>query len=300
MNRIIAFVVVIVVALLVASSTVFVVDPRHVAVVTGSGDSAPTLDGPGLHLKLPAPLQTATLIDTRVQAFDTLDTDRYTTADKTELLVEPVIRYRVTEPLELFAATRGDLQTLSDRLAVLSRDALSDAFSKYTLSDALAQQQNLAGVARASLKASAAPLGIEVLDVEFTRVDYPAELADAVYKRMSAAREQAAADERERGTAEAQQIRDDAARRQQAVLASAYDEAQQIKGDGDAKAAAIAAQAFNRDPQFYQFYQSMRAYRESFKPNDVIVVDSSNDFFRFMRSPTGEAPPAAAPASRRH
>lgn len=300
MNRIIALVVVIVVAVLVASSSVFVVDPRHVAVVASSGGSSATLADPGIHVKLPPPFQTVTFIDTRIQAFAAPDADRYSTSDKTELLASPVIRYRVTDPLKFFAATKGDAQTLADRLASLSRDALGDAFSKVTLTNALAQQAAIASGARDALRESAAPLGIEVVAVEFTRLDFPPELADAVYKRMSTAREQVAAEERAQGAAEAQQIKDDAARKQQAVLADAYSQAQTIKGEGDGKAAAIAAEAFGRDPQFFQFYQSMRAYRETFKPGDVVVVDSSSDFFRFMRSPNGEAAPAPAAASRRH
>lgn len=298
MNRIVALVVAVVVVVLVASSTVFVVDPRHVAVVASS-NGTPRLANPGLHVKLPPPLQTATLIDTRVQAFELSDADRFTTSDKTELLVTPVVRYRVSDPLKLFSATNGDPQTLSDRLAPLSRDALSAAFSKFTLSDALAQQPKLTQTARDTLRDSAAALGIEVLDVALTRVDYPAEHAEAVFKRMSAAREEAAAQEREQGAAEAQQIKDDAARKKEALLADAYSQAQAIKGEGDGKAAAIAAEAFGRDPQFYQFYQSMLAYRNSFRPGDVIVVDSSSDFFRFMRNAYGDGSQAAPAAPRR-
>ncbi len=299
MNKIIAFVVAFVVVVLVASSAVFVVDPRHVAVVSSSGGSKASLAEPGLHVKLPPPFQTATFLDTRIQAFDAPDADRYTTSDKTELLVNPVVRYRIGEPLKLFAATKGDPQTLADRLASLSRDALSDAFSKVTLTDALAQQEAIAARARDELKTAAAPLGIDVIDIELTRIDYPAELADVVYKRMSAAREQAAADERAKGAAVAQQIKDEAQRKQQGAVAEAYSQAQAIKGDGDGKAAAIAAQAYGRDPDFYRFYQSMQAYRDSFKPGDVVVVDSSSDFFRYMRSPNGEASPAPA-APRKH
>ncbi|MFC5427708.1 protease modulator HflC [Paraburkholderia denitrificans] len=297
MNRIIALAVVVVVAVLVISSSVFVVDPRHVAVIASTGGRTDSLAEPGIHVKLPPPLQTTTFIDTRVQAFAAPDAVRYSTSDKTELLVNPVIRYRVTDPLKFFAATRGDAQTLSERLASLSRDALSGAFSKVTLTNALAQQEAIANGARDTLREAAAPLGIEVVAIEFSRVDYPPELADAVFKRMSAAREQDAANERAQGAAEAQQIKDDAVRRQQGVLADAYSQAQAIKGEGDGKAAAIAAEAFGRDPQFYQFYQSMQAYRETFKPSDVMVVDSSSEFFRFMRGPNGEA--AAAPAAPR-
>jgi membrane protease subunit HflC len=289
MNKIIALVVAVVVVVLVASSAVFMVDPRHVAIISSSGGANATLAGPGLHVKLPPPFQTVTFIDTRIQAFDAPDADRYTTSDKTELLVNPVVRYRISDPLKLFAATKGDAQTLSDRLASLSRDALGDAISKVTLTEALAQQEAIANSARDALRQTAAPLGIDVIAIEFTRVDYPPELAQTVFKRMSAAREQAAAEIREKGAAEAQQIKDDAERKQQGVLADAYAQAQAIKGEGDGRAAAIAAEAFGRDPDFYRFYQSMLAYRESFRPGDVIVVDSSSDFFRFMRGPNGGA-----------
>ncbi|HTH59085.1 MAG TPA: protease modulator HflC [Paraburkholderia sp.] len=300
MNRIVALVAVVVVLLLVASSTVFVVDPRHVAVVSGSSGGSPRLAQSGLHVKLPPPLQTATFIDTRIQSFETPDADRFTTSDKIELLVSPMVRFRVADPLKLFAATSGDPQTLSDRLASLSRDALGAAFGKFTLTDVLAEQQKLTDAARDLLKEAAAPLGIDVLGVSLTRVDYSAQQAQSVFKRMSAAREQAAADERAQGAAEAQQIKDDAMHQKDALLAKAYSDAQAIKGEGDGKAAAIAAEAFGRDPQFYQFYQSLQAYRNSFRPGDVIVVDSSSDFFRFMRDPYGDAKPNSATAPQRN
>jgi membrane protease subunit HflC len=300
MNRIIALVAGVVIVLFAASSMLFVVDQRHMAVVSGQGNAAPTLVGPGLHFKLPAPLQTATLVDTRIQTLDPADADRYLTADKINLLVDPVVKYRVADPLRMFAATTGDAQDLPDRLAVLARGALGDAFAKYTLTDALAGQREIGTQARSALQATAAALGVDILDVQMTRVDVPAASADAVYKRMIAARQQVANESRAEGAADAAQIKSDAGRQQQALLADAYKQAQSIKGDGDGKAAAIAADAFGRDPEFYQFYQSMQAYRNSFKPNDVIVVDSSSDFFRFMRSPTGGSSPAPAATPRKH
>ncbi|ABE31353.1 HflC protein [Paraburkholderia xenovorans LB400] len=300
MNRIIALVVAVVIVLFAASSMVFVVDQRHLAVLSSHGDKAPSLLGPGLHVKLPPPLQTVTLVDNRIQSLDAPDEDRYVTSDKTDLLANPVVKYRVTDPLKLLAETRGDAQSLPDRLALLSRSALGDAFAKVTLSDALARQQAVADEARAAMDKAAASLGVSVVEVQLTRVDFPASMADSVYKRMIAARQQVAADERAKGTAEADKIRQDALVQQQAVLADGYRQAQTIKGEGDAKAAEIAAEAYGTDPQFYQFYQSMQAYRNTFKPGDVIVVDPSNEFFRFMRSPTGGAAPDAPAVPRKH
>ncbi|NML29876.1 protease modulator HflC [Paraburkholderia antibiotica] len=293
MNRIIALVVAIVIVLFAASSMVFVVDQRHMAVLSARGDATPTLLGPGLHVKLPPPLQTVTLVDNRIQSLDAPDEDHYVTSDKTDLLVNPVIKFRVTDPLKLIAETKGDVQSLPDRLALLSRGALGDAFGKFTLSDALAKQPALAEEARRAMDQGAASLGVSVVDVQLTRVDLPASATDGVFKRMIAARDQAAADERAKGTAEADQIRADALAKQQAVLADGLAQAQGIRGEGDAKAAEIAAEAFGKDPQFYQFYLSMQAYRKTFKPGDLIVVDSNSEFFRFMRSPTGGAAPDA-------
>ncbi|WP_109481612.1 protease modulator HflC [Paraburkholderia sp. C35] len=305
MNKIVALVVAIVIVLFAASSMVFVVDQRHMAVVSGRGDAAPTLAGPGLHVKLPPPLQTLTLVDTRIQSLDAPDEDRYATSDKTDLLVNPVVKFRVSDPVKLVTETNGDVQSLPDRLALLSRGALGDAFGKYTLTDALAKQDAITAQAREGMQKGAASLGVDVIDVQLTRVDFPAAMADSVYKRMIAAREQVANQERADGAAEADQIKADAAQQQQAALADAYKRAQEIKGEGDGKAASIAADAYARDPQFYQFYQSMQAYKNSFKPGDVMVVDSSSDFFRFMRGPDGAAAPAqsssgASTGARKH
>lgn len=300
MNRIIALVVGIVVVLFIASSTVFVVDQRHMGVLSSRGAGEGTLVGPGLHVKLPAPLQTLRLVDTRIQTVDAPDEDRYSSADKSDLLVNPVIKYRVSDPLKLVAETKGDIQSLPDRLALLSRTSLGDAFAKYSMADVLAKQQAIATEARDGMQKAAASLGVDVLAVQITRIDFPAAMADSVYKRMIAGREQAAARERAEGKSEADQIKADADSKQQALIADAYRQAQTIKGEGDGNAASIAADAFGRDPQFYEFYQSMQAYRNSFKPNDVIVVDPSSEFFRFMRSPSGVASPDAAATSRKH
>jgi membrane protease subunit HflC len=300
MNKIIALVVAVVVVLFAASSMVFVVDQRHMAVLSSRGDTPSTLLGPGLHVKLPPPLQTVTQIDNRIQSFDAPDEDRFATSDKTDLLVNPVIKFRVTDPLKLLAETRGDVQSLPDRLALLSRGALGDAFGKFTLVDALAKQQSVADEARGAMDKGAASLGVSVVDVQLTRVDFPAEMTDSVFKRMIAARAQMAADERAKGAAEANQIKADALAQQQAVLAEGYSQAQTIRGEGDAKAAEIAAEAFGKDPEFYQFYLSMQAYKKTFKPGDLIVVDPNNEFFRFMRSPTGGVTPDAPAASRKH
>lgn len=287
MNRIIALVVAVVIVLFIGSSMIFVVDERHAAVVSAHGEGNPKLYGPGLHFKLPPPFQTATLIDTRTLTIDETGSDRFTTSDKSEVLVNTVIKYRVTDPLKLFESNEKNTQSAQERLTALARTALASAFTKRSLNDALAEQQALASEAQKSIEQTASAFGVDLVDLQLTRIDFPPAVADSVYKRMIAARQQAAADERAKGTAEADKIKADADRQQQATLAEAYSQAQAIKGEGDSQAAAIAADAYGRDPQFYQFYQSLEAYKKTFKPGDVMVLDSSSDFFRFMRGPNG-------------
>jgi modulator of FtsH protease HflC len=302
MKRIIALAIVVVAVLLAGASTLLVVDQRHVAVVYSRGGEHPVVVGPGLHLKLPAPLQGAMEVDTRLRTLVPPDADRYVTSDKSELLVTPVLKYRVTDPLKLFTETDGDQQSAAERLAAQLRTALGEALGKRALSDVIAQEGQVAQEARTAVAAAAGALGIEIVDLQFVRVDYPQASAEAVYKRMAAAREQVASDVRAQTAAEVAEIKADAERQRQAVLADAYASAQAIKGEGDAKAASIAADAFGRDPSFYQFYQSLQAYRSVFKPGDVIVVDPDSEFFRFMRGPDSSAASTtpAASASRKH
>ncbi|QSN60182.1 protease modulator HflC [Caballeronia sp. M1242] len=299
MNRIIALVVAVVVVLFIGSSMVFTVDERHAGVVAAHGDSNPRLDGPGLHFKLPPPFQTLTLIDTRTLTIDEGGADRFTTSDKNEVLVNTVIKYRVADPLKLFVSNEKNTQSAQERLAALTRTALASAFANRSLSDALANQQALETEAQKAVEGAASGFGVKLVDLQMTRVDFPSAVADSVYKRMIAARQQAAANERAKGTADADKIKADAEREQQQILADAYSQAQSIKGEGDSKAAAIAADAYGRDPQFYQFYQSLEAYKKTFKAGDVIVVDPSSDFFRFMKSPNGGADTSASAAPKR-
>ncbi|MDG0023123.1 protease modulator HflC [Trinickia sp. Y13] len=302
MNRIIALVIVVVAVLFLGSSTLLVVDQRHVAVVYSRGGKNPAIVGPGLHVKLPAPLQAAMVVDTRVRTLVPTDPDRYVTSDKSDLLVLPALKYRVTDPLKLFNETDGDQQSANERLAAQLRAALGAALGKRSLSDVIANQGQVVQEAQAAAVGAAGALGIEIVDLQLLRIDLPQASADAVYKRMAAAREQVASDVRAQSAAQAAEIKADAERQRQAVLADANAAAQAIKGEGDAKAAGIAADAFGRDPGFYQFYESLQAYRSVFKAGDVIVVDPDSEFFRFMRHPDGNAvsPNPAASASRKH
>jgi membrane protease subunit HflC len=134
------------------------------------------------------------------------------------------------------------------------------------------------------LEADIKPFGIEVLDVRIKRVDFAAGITESVYRRMESERKRVANELRATGGAEAEQIKADADRQREIILAEAYRDAQRIKGEGDAKASALYAEAFGRDPQFAQFYRQLEAYRKSFQTkSDVMVLDPSSEFFKAMR-----------------
>jgi membrane protease subunit HflC len=133
--------------------------------------------------------------------------------------------------------------------------------------------------------------------VRIKRVDFAANITEAVYRRMESERKRSANEQRSTGGAEGEKIRADADRQREIIVAEAYRDAQKIKGDGDAKASAIYADAFGKDPQFAQFYRSLEAYRSTFRSkSDVMVLDPGSDFFKAMRG--GGGGPAPAPARK--
>ena len=129
-------------------------------------------------------------------------------------------------------------------------------------------------------------IGVEVLDVRLKRVDFPTTISDSVYSRMDAERKRVANELRATGNAESEKIRADADRQREVILAEAYRDAQRVRGEGDAKASAIYAAAFSQNPEFFAFYRSMEAYRQSLRSKaDVMVLDPSSDFFKYLKNP---------------
>jgi membrane protease subunit HflC len=140
-------------------------------------------------------------------------------------------------------------------------------------------------VLRTKANNDASKIGVEVLDVRLKRVDFPIEISESVYRRMDAERKRVANELRASGAAEGEKIKADADRQREIIMAEAYRAAQQTKGEGDAKAAALYAAAFGRNPEFYSFYRSLEAYKQSFKDkNDVMVIDPSSAFFKYLKS----------------
>jgi len=152
------------------------------------------------------------------------------------------------------------------------------------------EREQIMEILRQQADIDARKIGIQVMDVRLKRVELPQEVSESVYQRMEAERKRVANELRSQGSADAEKIRADADRQREVILAEAYRTAQQTKGEGDAKAAATYSAAYGQNPEFYSFYRSMEAYRQSFKnKSDVMVLEPNSEFFRYMKSSGGKA-----------
>ena len=286
MNRIGLFAVSALMALLVTMSMLFVVDQRNFAVVYSLGEIKEVIADPGLKFKLPPPLQNVIFIDRRTQTLDSPETRPVFTAEKQSLVIDWLVKWRITEPRQFIRNTGVDLRNAEARLSPIVQAALNEEVTKRTVRAMLSTERDkvMQGVMQ-RLGDDAKNMGIEIVDVRIKRVDFASTITESVYRRMESERKRVANELRSEGAADGEKIRADADRQREVILAEAYRDAQKVKGDGDAKASALYAEAFGRDPQFAQFYRSLEAYRASFRSkSDVLVLDPSSEFFRVMRN----------------
>ena len=284
-NRLIAAVIAFIALIYVLSSSIFIVDQRKFAVVFSFGQIVRVIEQPGLQIKYPAPFESVRFFDRRILTIDNPEAERFITAEKKNLLVDSYVKWRIVDPRKFFISFKGDERLAQDRLTQLVRSALNEEFTKRTVRELISDQREevMQGI-RKKVAVDASDIGVEIVDVRLKRVDLLAEISDSVYRRMEAERKRVANELRSMGAAESDKIRANAERQRDTILAEAYRDAQKIKGAGDAKATALYAEAFGRDPQFAQFYQSLEAYRNSFKDKkDVMVVEPNGEFFKYLR-----------------
>jgi membrane protease subunit HflC len=283
-NRLIAAGIGLIVLMYVLSSSIFVVDQRKFAVVFSFGQIVRVIENPGIQVKLPAPFESIRFFDRRILTIDNPEAERFITSEKKNLLVDSYVKWRIVDPRKFFISFKGDERLAQDRLTQLVRSALNEEFTKRTVRELISDQREevMQGI-RKKVADDAADIGVEIVDVRLKRVDLLAEISDSVYRRMEAERKRVANELRSMGAAESDKIRANAERQRDTILAEAYRDAQKIKGAGDAKATSLYAEAFGRDAQFAQFYQSLEAYRSSFKDKkDIMVVEPNGEFFKFL------------------
>src|SRR5436309_4721455 len=257
MNRIGLIVGGILLALMLVSSMLFIVDQRQVAVVYALGEIKEVITQPGLKFKLPPPLQNVVFLDRRMQTMDSPETRPIFTAEKKSLVIDWLIKWRITDARQFIRNNGVDMRNVENRLSPIVQAAFNEEVTKRTVQAMLAtdRERVMQGV-RGRLADEAKSFGIDIVDVRIKRVDFSANITDSIYRRMESERKRVANELRSTGSAEGEKIRADADRQREVIVANAYREAQKVKGEGDAKASAIYADSFGRDATFAQFYRS--------------------------------------------
>ena len=276
---------VLVALLLLASSSLYIVDQRQQAILFQLGEVVDVKTAPGLYFKIPL-AQNVRYFDSRILTMDTAEPERFITSEKKNVLVDLFVKWRIVDVKQYYVSVRGDEMLAQTRLAQTVNSSLRDEFGNRTVHDVVSgERDKIMEIMRQKADADARKIGVEVVDVRLKRVDLPQEVSESVYRRMEAERKRVANELRSTGSAESEKIRADADRQREVILAEAYRKAQEVKGEGDAKASAIYAGAFQANPEFYAFYRSMDAYKQSFKnKGDMLVLEPTSEFFKYIKN----------------
>lgn len=275
----------IVALLIVAWLSLFVVDQRQNVIVFRLGEVIRVVTQPGLYAKIPL-LDNVRFFDTRILTIDSAEPERFLTSEKKNVLVDLFVKWRITDVKQYYVSVGGDEARARTRLLQTINDSLRAEFGNRTVHEVVSgERDKIIELMRDRANEDASTIGVQVIDVRMKRVDLPQEVSESVYRRMEAERKRVANELRSTGSAESEKIRADADRQREVILAQAYRDAQRIKGDGDAKATATHARAYEANAEFYAFYRSIEAYKQSFKSkNDVLVLEPNSEFFKYLRS----------------
>ncbi|MGJ7460070.1 protease modulator HflC [Halomonas sp. MA07-2] len=268
-----------------ASNSLYVVDETERAVKLRFGEVIEENIQPGLHAKVPI-TQTIRKFDTRVLTLDT-DTSRYLTLEQKAVIVDSYVKWQVINPTRYYEATAGDEMMAIRLIQPRVDESLRNEFGRLDLQQIIAERRDdlMIGPTQDLDALLREELGVAIVDVRVKRIDLPEDVSAAVFERMRSEREREAREWRAQGQEEAERIRANADRRRQVLLAQATERAETLRGEGDAEAAAIFSESYSQDQEFFTFWRSLNAYRESFQGDgNMLVLDPSSDFFRYLKS----------------
>lgn len=280
--------VVVVVAFFFLLTSAYTVDQTEFVVVKRLGEIVAVKKEPGLNFKVPF-IDDLKRFENRIVTLDWEQPAKFITSENKYMMVDSFVKWRIIDPAKYYVSIKeGGEVAAEDRLSKVVNAGLRAEFGKRTVHDVIAgEREVIMKNLRNKADIEARQMGIQVVDVRLKRVDYSEDISKSVYDRMIAERKRLANQLRSEGSAASEKIRADADKQREVIIAEAYREAQKAKGEGDAKAAEIYNQSYSRNPEFYAFYRSTEAYKNSFKSkSDVMVLDPNSDFFKYMRSPT--------------
>ena len=266
-------------------SCVFTVQQTKQSLVVQFGDVVDVKTEPGLYFKLP--YQNVVTMDKRLQVLD-MEPEQVIVAGNRRLVVDAVVRYRIVDPLKLYQRVQTD-RGLQIRLSSIAESSLRGRIGDATIEEVITQ--NRAELMRATTEETAQralDLGVQVEDIRIIRADLPEQNSEQVVKRMIAERQRESSEERANGQKMSKQIKANADRDKTIILAEAEKQSQILRGEGDAERNRIFAEAYSRDPDFFKFYRSMQAYRNSLKSSDTsLVLSPQSEFFKYFSDAKG-------------
>lgn len=276
---------------LVISGALFTVDQRQNALVFQLGEVKEIITKPGLNFKWPM-IQNVRFFDMRILSYDDAEPLRFITSEKKPVLVDSYVKWRIIDVRQFYVSVQGDEFRAATRLRQTISNLLQAEFGRRTVHDVVSgARDEIMDEVREKADKDLRRIGVEIIDVRLKRVDLPLEVSQSVYGRMQAERKRIANEQRSEGAAEAERIRADADKQREVILANAYRDAQHVKGEGDAKAAATYAKAFSKNAEFYAFYRSMEAYRDTFQGNkDLMLIEPTSDYLRYFGNSAGGMP----------
>jgi membrane protease subunit HflC len=278
-----------VVVVWLGSLSFFIVDETELAIKFRLGEIVKTDYEPGIYFKLPF-VNNVRKFDSRILTLDA-QPERYLTFEKKNVIVDAFIKWRISDVANYYTTMAGSERNAGLRLSQVIKNGLRDEFGKRTIQEAISgERSEIMNVITAQIEEQAKQFGIEVVDVRIKRIELPPEVSGSVYRRMEAERSRVAKELRSQGAEAAERIRAEADRQRTVILAEAYRDAERLRGEGDAKSAEIYAKAFSRDPEFYELYRSLTAYKNVFSnEGDVLVLDPKSEFFKYFKDAGGSS-----------
>ena len=271
------------IAVIIISQSIYVVSEIERAVKLRFGEIVEFDVPPGLHFKWPI-VNTIKYFDGRILTLDAVP-QRYLTSEKKALMVDSFIKWRIKDVAKYFTTTGGDEERAKRLLSQRVDTGLRNEFGIRTVKEVVSgeRDQLMNSLATSLDKIAQQELGVEVIDLRVKKIDLPAEVSDSVYNRMRTERERLARELRAQGNEVAEKIRATADKDKTIILADAYREAEETRGSGDAKATATYAEAYTKDPEFYDFTRSLKAYQATFQSKgDILLIDPDSDFFKYL------------------
>ena len=268
--------------LIIGMMCVFTVSQTEKAIKFRLGEIVKADYEPGLHFKWPF-INNVKKFDSRIQTMDA-PPERFLTAEKKNVIVDSFVKWRIGDVTTFYTTVAGDINQANLRLDQIIKDAFRSEFSKREIKQLISTDRSvIRDILINKSKTIAADLGLEIVDVQVMRIDLPPEVSSSVYQRMEAERERVAREFRSQGSEAAEKIRADADRQRVVTIANAFREAEKIRGEGDAKSAEIYAKTYGQDTEFFTFYSSLNAYKQTFKGSDIMVLDPDSDFFQYFK-----------------